>query len=439
MEIFEENIICHEAFRNICIEEAEEIDGLIVKEVNLRRPENKYFRPNSLIKDYPMIDLGHESKQVIYFNFLLDIDLRREVISRLKEKKQQITAKKLFDWNPLKEIIRDRFSLDTIHQTVQQSARSKLDKKMARFIPKSLKKRKSLSLYQKLSILHLLNEKNYSCMRISKILRIRYHQVYHFAKSLKKDSTSINEKGPVQEDISIDFTTYITFMSLFDKIQHDNLTGRGIYERSQQDIPALKGISYSFFYRKFLKGGDLSFKKRKIKQIEKYKNERIEQRILNSIIISRLVLEEHKLLFFDESSFCMSNNTEKYWSIKGDVSFKLVKNTTHFVKLFMIVSLTEVITFKLSFETSKGIDIFKFITASIKHLSKKAPKTEGFILVLDNAKKNRIAKIKDIPRQLNCKLLYTVPCTPQHNYIESIFLILKRRLKQFNIVSRYVS
>ena len=52
------------------------------------------------------------------------------------------------------------------------------------------------------------------------------------------------------------------------------------------------------------------------------------------------------------------------------------------------------------------------------------------VIILDNATKKRISEIKKLNQKNACTLMYTIPNSPELNYIENIFRILKKRVGQ---------
>lgn len=84
-------------------------------------------------------------------------------------------------------------------------------------------------------------------------------------------------------------------------------------------------------------------------------------------------------------------------------------------------------------------NISDFINASVCHIHSNDSRNRTVFLILDNSPKNRTSSISRIAENNRVRIVYTTPTTPQHNFAESIFCCLKRRMTQKFMKSKYVN
>ena len=147
-------------------------------------------------------------------------------------------------------------------------------------------------------------------------------------------------------------------------------------------------------------------------------------------ILFRMINSKKIILFFDECCFHSPASSFKIWGEKGKKDSYFINNPNIFLKLIMITNLHKVISFSMSFNKINSEKTFQFIQSSIYFVRKKLSMEKKIIMVLDNAPKNRSKKLKDLSEKKWVSLLYTVPTTPQENFIVQIFGILKKKMNK---------
>ena len=113
----------------------------------------------------------------------------------------------------------------------------------------------------------------------------------------------------------------------------------------------------------------------------------------------------------------------QYEKVMNDPNFK--------IKLNLIVSQEEILYFSLTDQSTTGDYVYRFILNSMINIIQQQRPIKENILIMDNAPKNRSKKIVNLAKKKIFKIIYIVPGTPQQNFIEIIFLLLKNKMKSY--------
>ena len=123
---------------------------------------------------------------------------------------------------------------------------------------------------------------------------------------------------------------------------------------------------------------------------------------------------------------------------KQETNKKEIFNSCVYLRLNIITNLTNILTFSLSFENYLSAEIESFINASILYLFEFKSMKKPIYLILDNSPKNRSKSMFQLADNNRVRFVYTTPTTPQHNFAESVFCLLKKSMSKYNFKSRYV-
>lgn len=188
--------------------------------------------------------------------------------------------------------------------------------------------------------------------------------------------------------------------------------------------------SLSTFDRRFLASNKITRQRVKIEWDQQRQEERTACRLS---FIERLLearSASHSLYFFDETSFQLDASVGHAYGMAGRRPIAKKKHVPAFLHVLMVTSLNGVMAFQVSSRPTTASTIERFITNFVTFLQHRSDhQRTPAILVLDNAPKNRTdgVRLLEDTRQIN--LLYTVPCSPFLNQIESVFNLLKRRVR----------
>lgn len=127
------------------------------------------------------------------------------------------------------------------------------------------------------------------------------------------------------------------------------------------------------------------------------------------------------MCFYDEPTFSVGPHQRKYWVRDFEENRKEIFNTCVYLKLNIITSFENILSFSLTFDNFSADDVSDFLNASICQIFEKISGRGPIFLILDNCPKNRTDGIKTLSNNNRVILVYTTPTTPQHNFVESIF------------------
>ena len=192
--------------------------------------------------------------------------------------------------------------------------------------------------------------------------------------------------------------------------------------------------SVTEFDRKFLKRNRISFQKCKLKY---YQRNEEQKQLCRLIFIDRLLklLESNEnIYFFDETTFEINSKGFHCYGFAGQRPETQVKMKPIYLRLLLIVSFTKIEAGVFSQRPVNSDYVFDFLRRFTYTLQyKKDYLSKSVILILDNAPKNRTQNIKSLSEDGYINLMYTVPCSPFTNFIESTFNKIKRTIQRHNL------
>ena len=135
-----------------------------------------------------------------------------------------------------------------------------------------------------------------------------------------------------------------------------------------------------------------------------------------------------KVLCLDEVGFQLGMDPKKGWSKKGRRC--IIKNKkggrTNYTGCFLISSVG-IESWKIKKGSMKGEDLLGFLEMGLKD------KTDGKVLVLDNARTHHTKDVKERIKDLGMKGKWLPPYSPELNPIEEVFGWLKNRLRRMRV------
>ena len=221
------------------------------------------------------------------------------------------------------------------------------------------------------------------------------------------------------------------FLKFFVQNQIKCKTRQMLFQHFKKNNPDINIKSLNDFDRKLIKGNKITYQKCKF--IYQQKNERKKEqcRILFINQLVKLIELKQDVCFFDETSFEINSRPLYAYGIRGNRPNTIVRMAPIYVRLLMIVSLTKVEAAIISFEPVKGSFVYQFIRHFVYTKQFKFDyNSKSSVLVMDNCPKNRINKIKKLANDGYVNIMYTVPCSPFTNLVESVFNLVKQNIKK---------
>ncbi len=146
-----------------------------------------------------------------------------------------------------------------------------------------------------------------------------------------------------------------------------------------------------------------------------------------------LKLEEAKkgnlhILFYDPVHQLHNTINGKCWQKKGgDNTIVLRSNTGR--KRISIVGALNPVTQNLTSLIVEGMVDKEVTKAALKNIREDYDDNKEIIIIMDNAAYNRAYPVQDYAKELNIKIKYLPPYSPNLNLIERIWKFLKSKLK----------
>jgi len=102
-----------------------------------------------------------------------------------------------------------------------------------------------------------------------------------------------------------------------------------------------------------------------------------------------------------------------------------------YIRLLLIVSLDRIEAATITHEPVSGKFVYRFLRRLVfKQQLTNGFSTDSLVLAMDNCPKNRGDKIKKLENEGLINLMYTTPCSPYTNFIESVFNWIKQGLRK---------
>lgn len=253
--------------------------------------------------------------------------------------------------------------------------------------------------------------------------------------SNKGKSCSIMKK---KRKIFINPNLYQIFIQNFPVFQKEKLSLHQMFTRMCDLDEALKNISFSTFYRHFIKKLGISY--RKVKYLHKSVNQNLKEecRPLTTFVILKFLDQVEEVFFYDESSFQITYSNDRVWSISGKRPLRVLDSTNISLSLNIVCSNRRIVSFCISERNLDSSQVFNFIHATFEKILDSEKNRYPYMLILDNGPKNRTKLIRKLSKYNIIRYVYTTPTTPQHNLAECVFLALKRNVRRETISTKYV-
>lgn len=288
----------------------------------------------------------------------------------------------------------------------------------------------NLALKLRKPVLNLTNLSTLSQRELAKELGVSRSFLRFCVTVADDDTRAMENKVSLETELEEKDDDNIKFMSFFKMQQLRLRTRKQLWAHFKGESPKGARKSLSSFDRHYLHPNRLTFQKCKIL----WDNKRLELRTLCRFNFIEQLLKSHfqghLLLFFDESSFQLEPLETHAFGFSGQRPVIQTSRTPFFLKLLMVTSLHQVEAFMVTDKPVTSETIQQFLK---QVLTEKAASREyshrPVVLVMDNAPKNRSDGVKELARNCMVNLLFTVPCSPFLNQIESVFGRIKRTVR----------
>ena len=314
------------------------------------------------------------------------------------------------------DIMKKKIELDKYLKQITDETQGSNQKKM---------KVKS-QIFKKIFKLRL--DKTGSIASISRRINKPYHQVRSIINGHNEDIDNENDEFDGVEYSPDHINAVSSFCKLFLFFQQQNLTIHQMFSRMKTMDPFFTQLSRSFFYLNFVKKQGYVFVKPKLTHSLFQKEKKSECRVFTTYLISQIIRSKQFHIFYDETTVQMTKTGYSSWFHRSEPKERHIKVTNTFLKLNLITTMDSLIAFTVTFEAFNSIAVNKFILSTCNFLSLNKAKGMEVYLVLDNAPKNRSNYLKAQCEQGLFSLVMTTPTTPQHNFAESVFHYVKRRI-----------
>lgn len=268
-------------------------------------------------------------------------------------------------------------------------------------------------------------------------LRDQANQNTNWKNEIMKNPSSLEIKNKPPKQLKLKRTKKNSFFNMddlrcfhdnFKRFQQQNLSIKRMLNEMQKLNHKFDKISVTTFYRHFLKEQKLVY--RKPKTVYPNKRDEIKSRcrkIFASFILE--IFQSNQLIYFyDETTFSSTMNFNKSWFLKEEPKEKIAKAPCSFFKLNLVMSFTKIISFSLTFDLFDSQNVAEFLSASANYIRNDKDHKGPILILLDNGPKNRSKLIQEMARNNHFKLLYTTPTTPQQNYAECLFQVIKQKI-----------
>ena len=335
------------------------------------------------------------------------------------------------DKNEYKAKIKDDISIvisqnaiDLLKEKNKESIQNEL---MQIKLPTEIKRR--LKFCQKqASIAKLLVTKNErNCEEIARKIKLSKYCLKKLIVSNFNPVSLINSKTMKRLTDQKFQRSQVIFKQFFNKHKKTFQTIEQFRDGFLQENQELKPMSISKFKRNYFNPFKIT---KKIQKHVSRTNEIqfvISNRLMFLEAFRRMMLIKKQFVFFDESSFEVRHKNQKAYDFPGRTPSLETFLNPIIVKLTLICSFTKVLGFQLDSGSSTGQTIFQFLKEfGMRRREKSAEDAEKTVIVLDNSPKNKIEKIANFANKGYIQLLYIIPNSPFLNFVENIFLKLKK-------------
>ena len=222
-----------------------------------------------------------------------------------------------------------------------------------------------------------------------------------------------------------------SFQNNFKEFQSKNLSVKSMLNEMKKLNAKFNKISLSTFYRHFLKEQRLIYRKPKIVYPNKRDDKKKESRKVFGYFIVSLFQSNVPIYFYDETTFNSTMCFEKSWFLNEEPKEKIRKAPCSFFKLNLVTSFQKIISFSLTFDAFGSESVAEFLNASANCIRRDKNHKGPIVILMDNGPKNRSKMIQNMVDNNTFKVIYTTPTTPQQNYSECLFQVIKHKLSKY--------
>ena len=247
---------------------------------------------------------------------------------------------------------------------------------------------------------------------------------------IKNSNSSIKLK--CQNQLRLQPSDLQNFVNQIPHFIAKRLTLRQMFAEFRKTSITIQKISFSSFYKRFVLNQKLVYRKSKICHSHVNQEKKKIQRKLNCFLIERILSSQQIFYFYDETTIDSKMCFSKAWSLKETKPIQFVKAPISFFKLNIVCSLTEIIAFSLTTENFSTDRVADFLQSSAELIKRRTKDHHPVLLMLDNGPKNRSEKCIRLAKKNHVRFVYTTPTTPQHNFCECLFQVIKSKISKFS-------
>jgi|GWRWMinimDraft_5_1066013.scaffolds.fasta_scaffold04105_2 hypothetical protein len=311
-----------------------------------------------------------------------------------------------------------------------QNEIQKKEKIVSAYLLKKIKKLKKFDSFK--SKIELLYKSSlWTLASISKALKISKSFLKYSIILLMNPEFESNEKKKIESELFQIESDNQKFLSFFKANNIKFKTMKLLFQNFKNTYPDIQIKSLSTFDRKFIKKNGISNQKCKLIYYQRNEQHKEECRLIFIDHLFGLIKKKESLFFFDETIFEINSKSFRTYSFKGIKPKTQVNIQPIYLKILMIVSFDRTEAIYMSYSPVLGKDVTRFIKQFVFNEQKKRDYPfKSISLVMDNSPKNRMEDIKKLANEKFINLIYTVPCSPFTNFIESVFNLLKREIQK---------
>ncbi len=249
------------------------------------------------------------------------------------------------------------------------------------------------------------------------------------------DSRSIQIPNIKQDELLLARKKFLEFLPDF---RRRNLSVIKMKEELEINSAFVRLISVSSFLLHIVRESGAKFLKSKI--VHRCFQPELKSicRPLTTHILSRIIPSQRTVLFYDETTFTVGSHNQRNWFGPCEKNVKVVDRSNLFLKVNLVVTLEKVVAFFMSFEPVNASAIDNFLKSVTQMITKDPKFSLPVFIVMDNGPKNRSKSLTKLTSINAARFVYTTPTTPEHNFIEVLFGILKRKVLGLPNGSAYV-
>lgn len=295
---------------------------------------------------------------------------------------------------------------------------------------KSLQKKKhKLMKYLKIkrNFMEMVQIQQMSQTAVCKALKIS-RRFYQYSRELLEKPNLIHQiEYEIKQSIAAKNTENMRFVEFFKNNNIKYKTKATLFRKFKELHKDVEINSLSEFDRRFVKRNRISYQKCKLKYNQRNEEHKEPCRVLFIKQLLESIDRGDSVYFFDETTFEINSKSFFCYGFVGQRPETNVNMKPIYLRLLLIVSLKNIEAAVFSFDPVNGTYIFNFLRQfAIIQQNKKDYSCRPTILIMDNAPKNRTQKIKDLSNEKFLNIMYTVPCSPFTNFIESVFNKIKQ-------------